>query len=71
VLEATGGTCRSPVGALAIVSAGRLRLLAGAAAPDGSARHIVQLQSEDTEEAAGRLAEQAAGELLSHVALPV
>jgi hydroxymethylbilane synthase len=71
VLEATGGTCRSPVGALATVSAGRLRLLAGAAAPDGSARHVVQLQSEATEDAAGRLAEQAAGELLRNVALPV
>jgi hydroxymethylbilane synthase len=71
VLEATGGTCRSPVGALATVSAGRLRLLAGATAPDGSAHHVLQLQSEAREEAAGRLAEQAAGELLRYVALPV
>jgi hydroxymethylbilane synthase len=71
VLEATGGTCRSPVGALATVSRGRLRLLAGAAAPDGTARHVVQLESGATEEAAARLAEQAAAELLRHVALPV
>jgi hydroxymethylbilane synthase len=70
VLEATGGTCRSPVGALATVSGGRLRLLAGAAAPDGSARHVVELQSEATDEAGARLAEQAAAELLRHVALP-
>jgi hydroxymethylbilane synthase len=71
VLEATGGTCRSPVGALATMPAGRLRLLAGAAASDGSARHVVLLQSEATEEAAGRLAERAAGHLLRYVALPV
>jgi hydroxymethylbilane synthase len=70
VLEATGGTCRSPVGALATVSGGRLLLLAGAAAPDGSGRHIVHLRSDATEEAAGRLAEQAASKLLRHVALP-
>jgi hydroxymethylbilane synthase len=71
VLEGTGGTCRSPVGALATVSGGRLRLLAGAAAPDGSARHVVQLESESTEDAGARLAGQAAAELLRHVALPV
>ncbi|MDQ6743179.1 MAG: hydroxymethylbilane synthase [Candidatus Dormibacteraeota bacterium] len=71
VLEATGGTCRSPVGALAAVSDGRLRLLAGAAAPDGSARHTVALESAATEEAGARLAGQAAAELLRHVALPV
>jgi hydroxymethylbilane synthase len=71
VLEATGGTCRSPVGALATVSGGLLRLLAGAAAPDGSARHIVEVESEATEDAAGRVAGLAAAELLRHVALPV
>jgi hydroxymethylbilane synthase len=71
VLEATGGTCRSPVGALATVHGDRLRLLAGAAAPDGSARHVVELESETTEEAGARLAEEAAAELLRHVALPV
>jgi hydroxymethylbilane synthase len=70
VLEATGGTCRSPVGALARVLAGRLHLLAGAAAPDGSARHLVELESEATREAGDRLAEQAAAELMSRVALP-
>ena len=71
VLEATGGTCRSPVGALATVSGGRLRLLAGAAAPDGSARHVVQLEAEATEDAGARLAGEAAAQLLRHVALPV
>lgn len=70
VLEATGGTCRSPVGALATVSGRAIRLLAGAAAPDGSAQHILQLEAEATEAACLRLAEQAAAELLDHVALP-
>jgi hydroxymethylbilane synthase len=70
VLEATGGTCRSPVGALATVSDGWLRLLAGAAAPDGSARHVVELRSEATEQAGADLARRAAAELLGHVALP-
>jgi hydroxymethylbilane synthase len=70
VLEATGGTCRSPVGALARVLAGRLHLLAGAAAADGSARHLVELESEATLEAGDRLAELAAAELMSRVALP-
>jgi hydroxymethylbilane synthase len=70
VLEATGGTCRSPVGALARVLESRLHLLAGAAAPDGSARYIVELESEATGEAAARLAAEAASELMSRVALP-
>ena len=71
VLEATGGTCRSPVGALGAVSDGRLRLVAGAAAPDGSARHLVELETAATWEAGARLAREAAAELLRHVALPV
>jgi hydroxymethylbilane synthase len=70
VLEATGGTCRSPVGALATVTGPAVRLLAGAAAPDGSTRHVLQLEAEATEAACVRLAEQAAAQLLDHVALP-
>jgi hydroxymethylbilane synthase len=70
VLEGTGGTCRSPVGALATVTGDRLRLLAAAAAPDGSAHHLVELVGEATEEESARLAELAAHELLQRVALP-
>jgi hydroxymethylbilane synthase len=70
VLEGTGGTCRSPVGALATVTGGQLRLLAAAAAPDGSAHHLVELVGEASEEEGARLAELAANELLRHVALP-
>jgi hydroxymethylbilane synthase len=67
VLEATGGTCRSPVGALGTVKGGRLRLLAAAASPDGSQRHVLELESEATEEAARRLALAAGRELLEKV----
>lgn len=70
VLEATGGTCRSPVGALATMEGGSLRLLAAAAAPDGTSHHVVQLEREATEASSARLAEQAAAELMRHVALP-
>jgi hydroxymethylbilane synthase len=67
VLEATGGTCRSPVGALATVEAGRLRLMAAAASPDGCERHLLTLEAEATEEAARRLARVAGRELLEKV----
>jgi hydroxymethylbilane synthase len=70
VLAATGGTCRSPVGALATVTGERLRLLAAAAALDGSAHHVVELEGEATAEGGSRLAAAAAGELLRRVALP-
>jgi hydroxymethylbilane synthase len=69
VLAATGGTCRSPVGALATVSGGQLRLLAAAAALDGSAHHLVELEGEPLVASGNRLAEAAAGELLRRVAL--
>jgi hydroxymethylbilane synthase len=71
VLAGTGGTCRSPVGALATVSEGRLRLIAGAAAPDGSSRHLVQLEADATEDASAAVAGRAAAELLQRVALTV
>lgn len=70
VLEATGGTCRSPVGALAVVAGARLRLLAAAAAPDGSAHHAVELEGSATVPRGRRLAEVAAAELVQRVALP-
>jgi hydroxymethylbilane synthase len=64
VLEATGGSCRAPVGAYAAVHAGRLHLLAGAAAPDGSARRVLCDQVEPTEPAALQLAERVGRELM-------
>ncbi len=70
VLEATGGTCRSPVGALATVAGGRLRLLAAACSPDGTAAHRLRLEGEADEAGSRRLAETAAAELLRRVALP-
>ncbi len=67
VLEETGGVCRSPVGALARVRNGRLELVAGAAAPDGSDRCLLRLEGEATEIGGLRLAEAAARELLDKV----
>ncbi|HEY4024999.1 MAG TPA: hydroxymethylbilane synthase [Candidatus Dormibacteraeota bacterium] len=67
VLEATGGSCRAPVGALAGMAGGRLCLLAGAAAPDGSARCVVFLDADPTEAAGQRMAEQAGRELMQKV----
>jgi hydroxymethylbilane synthase len=67
VLEATGGSCRAPVGALASVMGGRLWLLAGAAAPDGSERRVLTLDGEPTEACALRLAEDAGKELMNMV----
>lgn len=67
VLEATGGSCRAPVGALAAVYGGRLQLLAGAVAPDGSSRRVLRREAEPTETAALRLAEQAGRELMNEV----
>jgi porphobilinogen deaminase len=71
VLEATGGSCRAPVGALASVIGGRLWLLAGAAAPDGSARCVLTVDSEPTEGAALSLAEQAGAQLMNKVVTQV
>lgn len=67
VLQATGGSCRAPVGALASVIGNRLALLAAAAAPDGSERHVVRLEVEATEAGAVRLAEEAGRELMQKV----
>jgi hydroxymethylbilane synthase len=72
VLEATGGTCHAPVGALAGVGQGRLWLVAGAATADGGQRHVVRLEAGPREAEARRLAAQAGKELMekvvSHVA---
>jgi hydroxymethylbilane synthase len=67
VLEATGGTCRSPIGALGGVDGGRLRLMAAATSPDGRERHLLTLEAEATDEAARRLARMAGHELLRKV----
>lgn len=67
VLEATGGSCRAPVGALAGVGRGCLRLLAGGASPDGSERHMVLLEGDPTQAVGASLAARAGDELLKKV----
>jgi hydroxymethylbilane synthase len=67
VLEATGGTCRSPVGALARVAGESVELLAAAVMPDGTHHHLVVL-SGALGEAPG-LAARAGRELLERVPL--
>jgi len=67
VLETTGGSCRAPVGALALVGGGRVHLLAGAAAPDGSERRVLSLEGGTTEAEALRLAEEAGAQLMNMV----
>ena len=67
VLEATGGTCRSPVGALARASGGSVELLAAAVMPDGTHHHLVLLSGAWGE--APRLAARAGRELLERVPL--
>jgi hydroxymethylbilane synthase len=67
VLEATGGSCRAPVGALAAVYGGRLQLMAGAAAPDGSSCRVVYREATPTEAGARRLARRVGRELMSEV----
>lgn len=67
VLEATGGTCRSPVGALARVAGEEVELLAAAVTPDGRQHHLVVLSGALGE--APRLAAQAGRELLVNVPL--
>jgi hydroxymethylbilane synthase len=67
VLEATGGTCRSPVGALATVSGGSIEILAGAVMPDGTYHHSLVVRGEVGE--AARLAAAAGRELLERVPL--
>ena len=67
VLEATGGTCRSPVGALARVDGGSVELVAAAVLPDGTRHHLLVLTGALGE--APRLAARAGRELLERVPL--
>ena len=67
VLEATGGSCRAPVGALASVTGCRLCLLAGAAAPDGSSRCVLYRESDPDEAAAVGMADEVGAELMNKV----
>ena len=67
VLEATGGTCRSPVGALAQVAGEEVQVLAAAVTADGATYHSVVLRGALGE--APRLAAEAGQELLAHVPL--
>jgi hydroxymethylbilane synthase len=44
LLKAMGGGCRAPVGAVASAADGTLTMIAGAAMPDGRARHVLRRQ---------------------------
>jgi hydroxymethylbilane synthase len=67
VLEATGGTCRAPVGALAVVAGERISLLVAGVNSDGSDRRVETVTG--TLEEAAELARQAGRRLAAEVAL--
>jgi hydroxymethylbilane synthase len=67
VLEATGGTCRAPVGALGVVADGRISLLVGGVNSDGSDRRLETV--EGTLGEAADLAREAGKRLAAEVAL--
>lgn len=67
VLEATGGTCQAPVGALGIVADGRISLLIGGVNSDGSDRRLETV--EGTVEEAAALAREAGKRLAAEVTL--
>ncbi len=67
VLEATGGTCRAPVGALGTVAGGRFSLLVAGVNSDGSDRRVETV--EGTVADAGALAREAGRRLAAEVAL--
>jgi hydroxymethylbilane synthase len=67
VLEATGGTCRAPVGALGTVSGGRISLLVGGVNSDGSDRRVETVEGSLDE--APALAHEAGRRLAAEVAL--
>ena len=67
VLEATGGTCRAPVGALATVSGSRFTLLVAGVNSDGSDRRVEQIEGAAVDAVA--LAREAGGRLAAAVAL--
>lgn len=62
VLEATGGSCRAPVGALGSVAGGRISLLVGGVNSDGSG---LRVETVEGEVAAARSLARAAGERLA------
>ena len=59
VLEVTGGGCRTPLGALASLAGGRLRLVAGMVEPDGSRPRFAVEEEEASAEGALRAGERA------------
>lgn len=67
VLEATGGTCRAPVGALGWLAGGRISLLVAGVNSDGSDRRVETVEG-SLEEAAA-LAREAGQRLAAEVAL--
>jgi hydroxymethylbilane synthase len=67
VLEATGGTCRAPVGALGVVSGDRIRLLVAGVNSDGSDRRVETLDGALEEGPA--IAREAGRRLAAEVAL--
>ncbi len=71
VLEATGGTCRAPVGALGTVSGDRLHLVAAAVSPDGADYELVELEAAAEPGAAGEAGHAAGRRLKEKVRLPV
>jgi hydroxymethylbilane synthase len=67
VLEATGGTCRAPVGALGTVAGGRVSLLVAGVNSDGSDRRVETVEGSVAE--APALARDAGRRLAAEVAL--
>jgi hydroxymethylbilane synthase len=66
-LEATGGTCRAPVGALGVVNGDRIRLLVAGVNSDGSDRRVETLEGPLEEGPA--IAREAGRRLAAEVAL--
>ncbi|HEY8759656.1 MAG TPA: hydroxymethylbilane synthase [Candidatus Dormibacteraeota bacterium] len=67
VLEATGGTCRAPVGALGVVAGDRISLLVAGVNSDGSDRRVETV--EGSLEEAATIAREAGERLAAEVAL--
>jgi len=67
VLEATGGTCRAPVGALGVVAGDRITLLVAGVNSDGSDRRVETV--EGSLEEASTIAREAGERLAAEVAL--
>jgi hydroxymethylbilane synthase len=71
VLEATGGTCRAPVGALGALSGSRLHLLAAAVSPDGADFELVEVECAAEPGSANEAGRAAGRRLKEKVRLPV